>query len=109
MGSFLPVLLGVTALVPAAPNVAADQADPEVRGFVADAAEVRYRSRAEGSRVWVFRAAFLCSRLGIGGAANRAAEAFPGLETSAVKDVLAKNGHETGCIVHTLKTDSTGW
>jgi hypothetical protein len=54
MRRLLPVILRMAALIPSAPNIAADKANPEVVGTVADAAEIRYFA-AEGELGWVVR------------------------------------------------------
>jgi len=41
MRRLFPVILGVTALIPAATDVAADEANPEIIRAVTDAAKVR--------------------------------------------------------------------
>jgi len=37
------------------------------------------------------------------------AASSPFLETVAVEDVLAGNGEEAGCVVHSLEADGTCW
>lgn len=45
----------------------------------------------------------------MGVAADGAASTRPFLQTGAVENVLAEDGEETGCFVHTFEANRAGW
>jgi hypothetical protein len=85
------------AIIPAAADIAADKADPQVDVGVADAAfnvsVVERKTLARLAKV------VLCV------ATYRAAATLPLLETGAVEDMLAYDGEETCGFVHSLQAN----
>lgn len=98
----------VRVVVPPAPDVAADEADPEVRGRGADGAGGVGQGGGGGSGVRGGAGIGEGRAGGLAEAAHGAAGAPPFLEAGAVEDVLAEDGQEAGCFVHALEADGAG-
>ena len=93
---------GVSGVVPAAADVAADEADPEVLVRAADGAFVQARSLEEGT-VCPFAQVVLSV------ATDGAAAATPFFEAGAVEHMLAEDSEEAGRFIHAFEANGTGW
>jgi hypothetical protein len=100
MGGLFPMIKGVSAVVAATANRAADQTGPEIPIGVADTALGRFL-------ITICRGIPL-AKVVLRVPTDRTPAAFPFLETSAVEDVLTDDCEKACCLIHSFETYGAG-